>query len=67
MSLSVGRLPSEVGRALTGFHWAFGVAVVLGAAGAAVAAFFIRDSEAAATMVATALTLDRSAGGSSEC
>ncbi len=49
MSLSRSPLPGEVGRALTGFHIAFAVAVVF-AVLASVAAFFIRDSEAAATM-----------------
>ena len=49
MSLSRAPLPGEVGRALTGFHIAFGVAVGF-ALLASLAAWFIRDSEAAATM-----------------
>lgn len=42
---------AEVARALTGFHLAFGLAVVFALA-AGVAALFIRDSDAAATMAA---------------
>ena len=51
MSLSRAPQVNEVNRALTGVHWAFGVAVVL-AIVAAVWAWFIRDEDAAATMVA---------------
>jgi MFS family permease len=39
----------EVARSLTGFHWAFGAAVLLTFA-AAIAALFVRDREAAGTM-----------------
>ncbi len=51
--MSLSRLPhaDEVGRALTGVRWAFGIAVVL-ALVAALCAWFIRDEDAAATMVA---------------
>ena len=54
--MSLSRAPSadEVNRALTGVHWAFGIAVVLGAASPPCAAWFIRDEDAAATMVARA-------------
>ena len=51
MSLSRAPFPNEVNRALTGVRWAFGVAVIL-ALLAAVCAWFIRDEDAAATMVA---------------
>ena len=51
MSLSRAPLANEVNRALTGVRWAFGVAVIL-ALLAAVCAWFIRDEDAAATMVA---------------
>jgi EmrB/QacA subfamily drug resistance transporter len=51
MSLSRAPLSSEVNRALTGVHWAFGIAVALAFA-AALCAWFIRDEDAAATMVA---------------
>jgi len=44
---------AAIQRALTGYHYAFGVAVLFALA-AAVAALFIRDSEAASTMVAKA-------------
>jgi EmrB/QacA subfamily drug resistance transporter len=49
--MALDRLPSgdEIDTALTGFHLAFGTAVVL-ALLAAFAALFIRDSEAAGTM-----------------
>jgi MFS family permease len=50
MSLSHSPQANEVNRALTGIHWAFGVAVAL-ALIAALAAWFIRDEDAAATMV----------------
>jgi MFS family permease len=50
MSLSRSPQANEVHRALTGVQWAFGVAVVLALA-AAVCAWFIRDEDAAATMV----------------
>ena len=51
--MSLSRVPGadEVGRALTGVRWAFGIAVVL-ALIAGIAAWFIRDEDAAATMVA---------------
>jgi EmrB/QacA subfamily drug resistance transporter len=50
--MSLSRLPGadEVGRALTGVRWAFGVAVLL-ALVAALCAWFIRDEDAEATMV----------------
>ena len=51
MSLSRSPNANEVGRALTGIHWAFGVAVLL-ALIAALCAWFIRDEDAAGTMVA---------------
>ena len=51
MSLSRPPLPDEVASALTGVRWAFGVAVLL-ALIAGVLALFIRDEDAAATMVA---------------
>jgi EmrB/QacA subfamily drug resistance transporter len=51
MSLSRSPASDEVQRALTGFHWAFGVAVLL-ALIAAVCAWFIHDEDAEATMVA---------------
>lgn len=50
--MALDRRPSsvdEINRALTGFHWAFGVAVAF-AFLAAFAALFIRDSEAEGTM-----------------
>jgi EmrB/QacA subfamily drug resistance transporter len=50
MSLSRAPLANEVNRALTGIRWAFAVAVLL-ALVAAVWAWFIRDEDAAATMV----------------
>jgi MFS family permease len=43
--------PGEIDRALSGFHSAFGVSVLL-AFLASAAAFFVRDSEAAGTMAA---------------
>ena len=51
--MSLSRVPGadEVQRALTGVRWAFAIAVVL-ALIAAVCAWFIRDEDAAATMVA---------------
>jgi hypothetical protein len=51
--MSLSRVPqsNEVNRALTGVHWAFGIAVLLAVA-AALCAWFIRDEDAAATMVA---------------
>ncbi|MEY2444576.1 MAG: hypothetical protein QOE00_1156, partial [Ilumatobacteraceae bacterium] len=51
MSLSKAPQSNEVNRALTGVHWAFGIAVLMAVA-AAVCAWFIRDEDAAATMVA---------------
>ncbi len=51
MSLSRSPRADEVGRALTGVRWAFGIAVVL-ALLAALCAWFIRDEDAEATMVA---------------
>ncbi len=57
MSLSRTPLANEVNRALTGIHWAFGIAVLL-ALGAAVCAWFIRDEDAAATMVVRELPAD---------
>jgi len=51
MSLSRPPLPDEVASALTGVRWVFGVAVLL-ALIAGVLALFIRDEDAAATMVA---------------
>jgi EmrB/QacA subfamily drug resistance transporter len=51
MSLSRAPLANEVNRALTGVRLAFAVAVIL-ALLAAVCAWFIRDEDAAATMVA---------------
>ncbi len=51
MSLSRAPLPSEIDTALTGVRWAFAVAVVL-ALCAGVCSWFIRDEDAAATMVA---------------
>jgi EmrB/QacA subfamily drug resistance transporter len=51
MSLSRSPHADEVGRALTGVRWAFGVAVGL-ALIAALCAWFIRDEDAEATMVA---------------
>ena len=51
MSLSRSPRAEEVGRALTGVRWAFGIAVVL-ALLAALCAWFIRDEDAEATMVA---------------
>jgi MFS family permease len=51
--MSLSRLPraDEVSRALTGVRWAFAVAVGL-ALIAALCAWFIRDEDAEATMVA---------------
>ena len=54
MSLSRAPQANEVNRALTGVHGAFGVAVLL-ALVAAVWAWFIRDEDAAPTMVARKL------------
>ena len=51
MSLSRAPHANEVSRALTGVRWAFGVAVIL-ALLAALCSWFIRDEDAAATMVA---------------
>jgi MFS family permease len=52
MSLSQPpQTPAEIARALTGYQIAFGLAVVFALA-AGVAALFIRDSDAEATMVA---------------
>lgn len=51
MSLSRVPLANEVNRALTGVRWAFGIAVAL-ALGAGLCSWFIRDEDAAATMVA---------------
>ncbi|MEX0847280.1 MAG: MDR family MFS transporter [Ilumatobacteraceae bacterium] len=52
MSLSQPpKTAAEISRALTGYHLAFGLAVVFALA-AGVAALFIRDSDAEATMVA---------------
>ena len=51
MSLSRSPSADDVGRALTGVRWAFGVAVGL-ALCSALAAWFIRDEDAEATMVA---------------
>ena len=51
MSLSRAPESNEVNRALTGVHWAFAVAVLL-ALVAALCAWFIRDEDAAGTMVA---------------
>ena len=51
MSLSRPATPAEVESALTGIHWAFGVAVFF-AFVAAFCAWFIRDEDAAGTMVA---------------
>jgi MFS family permease len=51
MSLSRAPGVDEVDRALTGVRWAFGIAVAL-ALCAAVCAWFVRDDDAAATMVA---------------
>ncbi|MEO5725216.1 MAG: MDR family MFS transporter, partial [Ilumatobacteraceae bacterium] len=49
--MSLGRSPKagEIGRALAGFHWAFGVSVLL-AVGAGIAALAIHDSDAASTI-----------------
>jgi EmrB/QacA subfamily drug resistance transporter len=52
MSLSSPPAPSEVHRALTGYHLAFGAAVIV-SLGSAVAAWFIRDSDAAMSMRAS--------------
>ena len=51
MSLSRAPFANEVNRALTGVRWAFGVCVFL-ALCAALCAWFIRDEDAEATMVA---------------
>jgi len=50
-ALSPQKAPGAIAHALTGVHWAFGIAVVF-AFVAAAAALFIRDSDAKATMVA---------------
>ena len=50
----------KIGHALTGVHWAFGVAVVL-ALIAAVFALFIRDDDAKATMVVRGPAVSRGA------
>ncbi len=55
-SMSLSRPPQSaaaIERALTGYHWAFGTAVLFAFA-AAVAAMFVRDEEAAGTMAARA-------------
>lgn len=49
MSLSTPPAADQVARALTGYRWAFGLAVTFAFASAA-AAWFIRDSDAAPTM-----------------
>ena len=51
MSLSHVPLPGDLQEALTGVRWAFGAAVLM-ALIAAGFSFFIRDEDAAATMVA---------------
>jgi MFS family permease len=51
MSLSRAPFGNEVNRALTGVRWAFGIAVLL-AMCAALCSWFIRDEDAAETMVA---------------
>jgi hypothetical protein len=51
MSLSRSPRADETARALSGIHWAFGIAVVL-ALLAGGFSWFVRDEEAAATMVA---------------
>jgi cytochrome b561 len=51
MSLSRAPRADETARVLTGIHWAFGIAVVL-ALLAGLFSWFVRDEEAAATMVA---------------
>jgi hypothetical protein len=51
MSLSRRVTPAGLDRALTGVHWAFGLAVGFAMA-AAVLALFIRDEDASATMAA---------------
>jgi MFS family permease len=51
MSLSRAPLSNEVNRALSGIRWAFGIAVFL-ALIAALCAWYIRDEDAAETMVA---------------
>ena len=51
MSLSRAPLANEVNRALTGVRWAFGVAVAL-ALIAGLCSWFVRDEDAAGTMVA---------------
>jgi hypothetical protein len=58
--MALDRLPraDEIDSALTGFHWAFGTAVVF-AFLAAFAALFIRDSEAAGTMRPKLAAADR--------
>jgi MFS family permease len=50
MSLSRAPLPNEVSRALSGIRWAFGIAVLL-ALIAALCSWYIRDEDAAETMV----------------
>lgn len=47
--MSISAPPADVDRALLGYQWAFGAAVALSFA-AAIAAWFIRDSDAASTM-----------------
>jgi EmrB/QacA subfamily drug resistance transporter len=49
MSLSRPPAPGDVAEALTGYRWAFGLAVAFAFA-SALAAWFIRDSDAEATM-----------------
>ncbi len=53
MTLDRRPVGAEIGRALTGFHWGFFIAVLFAIASAC-AALFIRDSEAEATMLARA-------------
>jgi hypothetical protein len=49
MSLSEVPAPDQIDRVLTGYHWAFGAAVGMSLL-SVVAAWFIRDSDAAGTM-----------------
>ncbi|MBI5089134.1 MAG: hypothetical protein HZB15_09835 [Actinobacteria bacterium] len=49
MSLSTPPPPDQISRALTGYHLAFGAAVVVSLA-SAVAAWYVRDSDAAESM-----------------
>jgi predicted MFS family arabinose efflux permease len=51
MSLSRAPSPDEIGQALTGVRWAFAAAVLM-AVIASVFSWFIRDEDAAPTMVA---------------